>query len=264
MHWLLQELDEDTFLSDLPGYLHSSLTDKKFVVVGLIGDGIPGSIRGHITTCLRSGELSQEESMSRASTCINSLRLISETALETAIRRTSLRSDDIEEIVEYIEPLCYSSSTALRASCIRGLVLREFLIPLVDLDDRNVQTKFVDYLIPLHKVISIWKTTEIARWSHITGTLTTTSHPLPSDSEQVQQDVYDGPLINLALLAYAILSRADEGDVNFDMAWKTSETLLKSLGLAQVQASPLARARFEEVLHKARDAVSEYDRGVTP
>jgi hypothetical protein len=270
MHWLLQELDEDdmdTFLSGLPGYLHSPLTDKKVVVEGLIEDGTPGRIREHITTCLRSGELSQEESMSRASTCINSLRLISETASEAAIRRPSSESDDIEEIVEYLEPLCYDSSTALRASCIRGLVIREFLIPFVDLDARNIQTKFPDYLIPLHKVISVWKTTEIAQWSHITSILTTTRHPLPSDSEQAQQDmwadVYDGPLINLAVLVYAVLSRVDEGDVNLEMAWKTLETLLKSLGLAQVRASPLARARFEEVLQKARDGVSGYDGGVT-
>jgi hypothetical protein len=266
MHWLLQELDEDdmdTFLSGLPGYLHSPLTNEKVVVECLIEDGVPGRIREHITTCLRSGELSQE-SMSRASTCINSLRLISETASEAAI---SSESDDIEEIMEYLEPLCYNSLTALRASCIKGLVLREFLIPLVDLDARNVQTNLPDYLIPLHKVISAWKTTEIAQWSHITGILTATSHPLPRDSEQVQkdmwQDVYDGPLINLAVLAYAVLSRADEGDVNFDMAWKTLETLLKSLGLAQVRASPLARARFEEVLQKARNGVSGYDGGVT-
>jgi Family of unknown function (DUF6535) len=270
MHWLLQEIDEDdmdTFLSGLPGYLHSPLTDKKLVVEELIEDGVPGRIREHITTCLRSVELSQEESMSRASTCINSLRLISEVASETAIRRPSLESDDIEEIMEYLEPLCYNSSTALRASCIRGLVLREFLIPLVDLDAGKAQTKFPDYLIPLHKVISAWKTTEIAQWSHIAGVSTATSHFLPSDSEQVQkdmwQDVYDGPLINLAVLAYAVLSHADEGDVNFDMAWKTLETLLKSLGLAQVRASPLARGRFEEVLHKARDGVSGYDGGVT-
>jgi hypothetical protein len=272
MRWLLQELDEDdmdTFLSGLPGYLHSPLTDKKVVVEGLIEDGVPGRIREHITTCLRSGELSQEESMSRASTCINSLRLISKTASEAAIRRPSLRGDDIEEIMGYLEPLCYNSSTALRASCIRGLVLREFLIPLVDLDDRNVQTKFPEYLIPLHKVISVWKTTEISQWSHITGILTATSHPLPSDtdSEQVQrdmwQDVYDGPLINLVLLAYAILSRADEGDVNFDMAWKTLGTLLKSLGLAQVRASLPARVRFVEILQKTLDWASEYDGGIT-
>ncbi|KAN0116486.1 hypothetical protein V8E52_005867 [Russula decolorans] len=76
-------------------------------------------------------------------------------------------------------------------------------------------------------------------------------------------DVYDGPLINLAVLVYAVLSRVDEGDVNLEMAWKTLETLLKSLGLAQVRASPLARARFEEVLQTARDRVSGYDGGVT-
>ena len=272
MHWLMQELDEDdmdTFLSGLPGYLHSPLTDKKLVVEGLVEDGVSGRIREHITTCLRSAELSQEESMSRASTCINSLRLISETASETAIRRPGSESNDIQEIMEYLEPLCYNSSTAIRASCIRGLVIQEFLIPLVDLavDAKILQTKFPDYLIPLHKVITVWKTTEIAQWSHIAGILTSTSHLLPSNSEHVQQhmraDVYDGPLINLAVLAYAVLSRADEGDDNFDMAWKTLEILLKSLGLAQVRASSLARARFEEVLHLARDRVSGYDGGVT-
>ena len=34
MHWLLQTLDKDdmdTFLSGLPGYLHSPLTDEKLV-----------------------------------------------------------------------------------------------------------------------------------------------------------------------------------------------------------------------------------------
>jgi len=263
MRWLLQELDEDdmdTFLSGLPGYLHSPLTDKNLVVRGLIEDGVPGRIGEHITTCLRSVELSHEESMSRAFACINSLRLISETASEAIIRRPSLESGVIQDLMEYLEPLCYNSSKALRASCIRGLVIREFLIPLVDLDARELKTKFPDYL---HKVISVWKTTKIPQWSHMTGILSATSHPLPSDSEQVQQDIYDGPLINLAVLAYAVLSRADEGDVNFDMAWKTLETLLQSLSLAQVRASSLARARFEEVLHKARDRVSGYDGGVT-
>ena len=266
MHWLLQELDEDdmdTFLSGIPGYLHSPLTDKKVVGEGLIEDGVPGRIREHIATCLRPVELSQEDSMSRASTCINSLRLISEAASETATLASSSESGDIQEIMGYLEPLCYISSTALRASCIRGLVIREFLIPLVDLDARNSLTRFPNYAIPLHRAIGTWKTTEIAQWSHMTGILTLTDYPLPNDLAQVQQDLYDGPLINLAVLAYAVLSRADEGDINFDMAWKTLETLLKSLGLAQVRASSLARARFDEVLRKARDGVSGYDGGVT-
>jgi hypothetical protein len=267
MHWLLQELDEDdmdTFLDGLPGYLHSPLTDKKPVVEGLMEDGVPGRIREHITTCLNSVELSQGQSMSRASACINSLRLISETAANAEVRRSGLLSHDIRAIMAYLELCCFNPSTALRASCIRGLVIREFLIPLADLDAEEIQTKkFPEYLKPLYRVISVWKATEISQWSHPAGILTDYSYSLPSDQEMWADVVYDGPLINLAVLAYGVLSDASERDVNFDMAWKTFETLLKSLGLAQVRASAPARARFDEVLLKARGGVSRYKGGVT-
>jgi hypothetical protein len=256
MHWLLQELEEDnmdTFLNGLPGYIHSRLTNKKLVVEGLIEDGVLGRIREHITTCLSSVELSPEKSMSRASACINSLRLISETAANTAVGRPGLESDDIRAIMVSLEPLLFNSSTALRASCIRGLVIREFLIPLANLDAEELRTKmFPDYLMPLYSVIRGWKTTEISQWSHLTGILTATSHPPPSDQEMWMDVVNDGPLINLAVLAHAVLSRDSAGDPNLDMAWKTLKTLLKSLGLAQVRASALARAQFDEVLLKAR------------
>ena len=265
MHWLLQELDEDdmdTFLSGLPGYIHSPLTDKNFVVEGLVEDGLPGRIREHIITCLRSVELSPEESMSRASACITSLRLISETTSTTAqttsttVRKPGSESDDIQSIMEYLEPLCSNSSTALRASCIRGLVIREFLIPFANLDAEELRTKkFPNHLKPLYRVIRVWKTTEISQWSHLASMVTTTSNPLsipPSDREMWADVAYDGPLINLAVLANAILLRVGEEDVNLGMAWKTIETLLKSLSLAQVQVTPPARARFDEVLMKAR------------
>ena len=262
MHWLLQELDEDdmdTFLSGLPGYIHSPLTDKKLAVEGLLEDEVPGRIREHITTCLRSVGLSQEESMSRASICINSLQLISETASFASVGRPGLENDDLRAIMEYFEPLCFNSSTALRASCIRGLVIREFLIPVADLDAEKILTKkFPDYLMPLYRVIRVWKTTETNRWSHLTDILAATN-PLPSDQEMWADVVYDGPLINLAVLSYAVLSRASERDVNFDMALKTIETLLKSLGLAQVRASALARTRLGEVLLKARTGNSGYE-----
>jgi hypothetical protein len=262
MHWLLQDLDEDdmdTFLSGLPGYLHSPLTDKKHVIEGLMEDGVPGRIGEHIMTCVTSVGLSQEESMSRASACINSLRLISEISPNTSVRRPGSESDNIHAIVEY---LCYHPSTTLRASSIRSLVIREFLIPFANLDTKTMQTKkFPDHLIPLFKVIREWKTSEIFQWSRL-GILTTTSHPPPSDHE-MWADVYDGLLTNLAILAHSVLSRASEGYVNLDMAWKTLETLLKSLSLAHVQASARARAQFEEVLHKARDEVSGYEGGAT-
>jgi len=149
MHWLLQELDEDdmdTFLSGLHGYLHSPLTtDKKLVVEGLMKDGVPGRIREHITTCWGSVELSHEESMSRASACIHSSRLISETAeiaTNTAVRRYRLENDDTQAIMEYLETFWYYESlTALHASCIRSLVIWEFLIPLADLDAEELHIR---------------------------------------------------------------------------------------------------------------------------
>jgi hypothetical protein len=78
--------------------------------------------------------------------------------------------------------------------------------------------------------------------------------------------VYDGPLINLAVFAYAVLLHTREGNIGFDMAWKTTETLLKSLSTASVQASALARSQFDKVV-KARAGNSGCEGGnaqVTP
>jgi hypothetical protein len=130
----LQELDEDDMdasLSGLPGYIYSPLTDTNLVVKGFREDGVPERIREHFTACVTFVGLSTEASMSRASTCVNSLRLISETAPNITVRRPGLESNNIQAIMEYLDPLCYisNSSTALRASFIRGVVIREFLVP---------------------------------------------------------------------------------------------------------------------------------------
>ena len=266
MHWLLQELDEDdmdTFLSGLPEYIHSPLTNKKLVVENLIEEGVPGRITEHIKTCSESLELSQEESMSRATACISSLRLICETAENLRIIQTGLGRSDIRAILEHLRPYRRGSSTTLRALCIRCLVIREFLIPFVNLDAEEIQTKkFPNYLMPISRVISLWKTKEIALWSQrgFNDTLTATDYSLPADKNMWDDVVNDGPLINLAVLACGLLTHTSEGklgDVDLDMAWKTLEILLKSLNLAQ--ASALARDRFKDVLLKARTRNCRYE-----
>jgi hypothetical protein len=265
MHWLLQELDEDdmdTFLCGLPGYIHSPLIDTNPVVEGLREDGVPGRIREHFKTCVTSAELSQEESMSRASSCINSLRLISPASGNKSVRPLGSENDDIQATMEYLEPLCYASNTrtALRASCVRGLVIREFLFPFTYSDAQELQTKkFPDYLRPLCKVIRVWKTTEIAQWSHLIDASPAIADQLPSEQEMWADVLFDGPLINLAVSAYSILSCAGEEEVDLDMAWKALEILLKALCLAQVRASVSARARFDQVLLMARASVSKYE-----
>jgi Family of unknown function (DUF6535) len=264
MHWLLQELDEDdmdAFLSGLPGYINSPLTDAKLVVEGLREDGLPRRIRDRIRICVTSERLSQYESFSRARDCISSFRLIFETADDTAVEQ----QDDIRAIMEYLEPLCFNSSTALRALCIRSLVIRELLIPFVDLDAEELLGKtFPDYLIPLYRAIRVWKGTEISQWPHLSGILTATTNlnPHPSDREMWTDVVYDGPLINFAVLAFAILPRVNEGDADLDIVWRTIEILWTSLaGLTQLRTSAEARARFDEVLLKVRGGVSGYEGG---
>ena len=73
--------------------------------------------------------------------------------------------------------------------------------------------------------------------------------------------LYDGPLINLAVLANGVLSCSNDEGANLDVARKTSETLLKLHGLAQVRVSDQVRMRFTHVVDKARARVSGYERG---
>ncbi len=86
-------------------------------------------------------------------------------------------------------------------------------------------------------------------------------NPPPSDLEKWSDVVHDGPLINLAVLAFAVLSRVNEGDVDLDIVWRTIEILSTALGLAQLRASAKAGVRFDEVLLKVRGGVSGYKGG---
>jgi hypothetical protein len=92
----------------------------------------------------------------------------------------------------------------------------------------------------------MWKTTETAQWTHLAGVSPTAPNPLPSDKEMWADVLYDGSLINFAVLAYAILSRAHDDDIRLDMAWKTFEILLKTFSLCQVRASALIRAEVSK------------------
>ena len=58
--------------------------------------------------------------------------------------------------------------------------------------------------------------------------------------------LYNGPLINLAVLAHAVFERASE-EVVLNIAWMTFGTLLKALRLAKLRVSAREHARFDEV-----------------
>ena len=143
MHWLLQKLDEgdmDTFLSCLPGFILSPLTDTKLVVEGLGEDKVLKRIATHLGICVVSLELSQEACISRALAYVKSLCLFSQ-----QIARGKRYS--ITAIIERLTRLCCASnsSIALRALCVRGLVIGEFLgsfdRPDAKLDAEELLTK---------------------------------------------------------------------------------------------------------------------------
>ena len=271
MHWLLQKLDEvdmDTFLSCLPGFILSPLTDTKSVVEGLGEDKVLKRIATHLEICVVSLELSQEACMSRASAYLKSLRLFSsKIARGPTVTQPDSERYSIAAIIQRLTSLCHApnSSIALRALCVRGLVIGEFLGPFdrsdAESDAEELLTKeFPDYLKPIYRSIRVWTRTEIAQ-SSPTSISQTTGSVLPDDREMWNAILYDGPLINLAVLANGVLSYSNDEGVNLDIAWKTFETLLRLLGLAQVRVSDQVRTRFTHVVNKARARVSSYERG---
>ena len=158
MYWLLQQLDEDdmdTFLSGLPGYILSPppLTDTKLVVEGLVEAEVPKRIANHLKLCVTSLEHSHRGHMSRASTCIRSLHLISQSAPSTITTQPDPEGYSIQETMKDLGSPCGfpNSSTALRAFCIRSLVIRELLVPFASLDTEELLAEeFSDYLKPLY------------------------------------------------------------------------------------------------------------------
>ena len=222
MHWLLKQLDEDdmdTFLSGLPGYILSPLTDTKLVVEGLMEAKVPKRIANHLELCVTSLELSHGEYMFRASTYIKSLHLISQSAPSPTTEKPGSEEYSIQATIEDLGSLCgvSNSSTALRAFCIRSLVIGEFLVPFASLDTGELLAKeFPDYLKPLYGAIHVYITTKISQWSNLTPQVT--SDQLPSDHEMWTSILYDGPLINLAVLAHGVLSCANDDGVDLEIA----------------------------------------------
>ncbi|KAI0261630.1 hypothetical protein BC834DRAFT_461542 [Gloeopeniophorella convolvens] len=272
MHWLLQELDEDdmdVFLKGLPGYIHSPVTDTKMLIEGLAADGFLWRIREHFTTCVVSPELGEDERMSRAVACADSLQMISETAVSLqAASGTSavspgpvLEGGDIETIMQPLVPFCSSldHTVALRASCVMGLTILGLLASLERSDPQDTAVRtFPGYLLPLYYTIRSWKTLDVSRWTYSIIS-TATIHPPPSDQEMWSDLLHDGPLINLAVLANALLSRFVTQDDYVPMSWETMNVLIEALNTIHAQAPPMTQSRFHDVHSRVRSSAKNHE-----
>ncbi|KAI0262551.1 hypothetical protein BC834DRAFT_971921 [Gloeopeniophorella convolvens] len=166
--------------------------------------------------------------------------------------------------MKHLVPFCGSPdpTVALRASCVMGLAIQGFLASLArsDPQDTDVRT-FPGYLLPLYYTIQSWKTSDVSRWSYVSIIPASTIHPPPSDQEMWSDLLYDAPLINLAVLANAVLSRSSAQEVHLTMPWKTLEALLKAFDIVQVRASPETQSRFHDVHGRVRSSINRHEGG---
>jgi len=271
MQWLFKEDDfsddsMDTFLEALPGYIHSHLTGPR-IAVQLTASYIIERIMGHFLTCATSYSLSEEACIARVSACINSLRLIFEYVGKHPAGgdKETLQKTCIEDLISCLNGLCDGKDrkVALRASCVRGLAFQGLVSHLTTLDQ-----PFPDHLYPLYSFICDEDDRESTR-KPSNGALSgeTRNNQRSHESKRMWEILlHDGPLVNLTLLAQAILSHEHIHPESLSLCWKAIETLLKDFSIARMNVSEPTLKRFNKVLEEAREHVRVDHRGfrVTP
>jgi len=258
----LNDTDMDKFLEGLPGYIHSPLTDRDHFPKVLTAEYILKRTRGHFMTCATSLELSEEACMNRVLTCVNSLRTIFKAGTKQTLNKDEeeLQARYIQGVVDGLNGLCNGadSKVALRASCVRGLAFQGLLTKLTDSEGEFPQTRrFPTHLVPLYTFLS--------SGGNSSGTQRDDSglNPPPeATSEQSRMAknremwralLYDGPLVNLTLLAEAVVLRDDVGPSKLSFCWKTLDLL--GLKIARTEVSHSALARFNHLHNETRKRV---------
>ncbi|KAI0275766.1 hypothetical protein BGY98DRAFT_990938 [Russula aff. rugulosa BPL654] len=213
MKWLFTDNDfsdgdMDKFLEGLPGYISSNHTEKGQLDEYLTAEHIKTRIKGHFITCATSVELSEEESITRVSSCVRALRLIFDNSPErngsSPVQDKNLQSQQMY-IQDIIDP-----KMALRASCIRSLVL----VSSVSEDSSH----FPVSLIPLYNLF-------------FPNNKADTGDPDEKESEGMWKGLlHDAPLANLTMLAKAVRENEHAPPSSFSFCWKTFDILLSQFG----------------------------------
>jgi hypothetical protein len=73
--------------------------------------------------------------------------------------------------------------------------------------------------------------------------------------------LHDGPLLNLTLVAEAVISPDRDQSQDLSLCWKTLNALLKEFGIARLEVSDSTSARFDEVLEQAHEYVQSEHQG---
>jgi hypothetical protein len=277
--WLFTEDDfsddnVDTFLESLPGYMLSPFTDQKHLSQQLSTSYIIERIRNHFLTCATSYWLSEEACITRVSGCVNSLRLIFKTSdsRPSSKNEEQLKMDYIQGLIDGLNSLCKGEDqrVALRASCVRGLAFQGLLSHLTPSDVHITPNRpFPVRLVPLYSFVCDGDNRGSTRQQHVAVLSGGVHNNLSNDEESKRMWetlLHDGPLVNLTLLAQAVLSHEHAHPESLSLCWKTLETLLKEFSIARMKVSEPTLQQFNKVLEEARGYAKVNHRGfrITP
>ena len=268
MKWLFTENDfsdknMDTFLEALPGYVSSNQTEKGQLNQYLTAEPILSRIKEHVMTCATSAELSDDESISRMSSCVKALECIfkysrqcKEGALDE-LKELQSQKMYIQTLIGDFQALCGTANSliALRASCIRALVVQDLLSQLVPKYDSRTSgiPPFPVSLIPINTFFFPKDNTGTLRQLDEGRT------PLDEEIKKIWKSLlHDGPLTNLTILAQAIFAKRHAPPPTLSFCWKTLDILLKQLGTIHSEEHTMEPTRAQMNFDKLHENIRAY------
>ena len=274
MKWLfldndIGDTDMDIFLEGLPGYIQSHSPEKEELPEVLTAPFILRRIMEHLLTCATGTELSEQARIKRLSACVDSLVAIFR---QRACDTRPMNSDEEESIRMNIQSIVDRLNTAcekpdeiwdLPAFCVRALTYQEFLTRFLEpVRASSPNVKIPGHFIPLCTFFSS-VLSQTPWWD--TGTPHTGAADriaLPDDdNDRWRLLLNDGPLINMTLLARALLSNDDVDPSSLSMCWKTLDKLRSEFRITGTDVSPSSLALFNETYEIIRRRVEDQEPG---
>jgi hypothetical protein len=142
-----------------------------------------------------------------------------------------------------------------------GLAFQGFLTRC--LEPLSRPGKLSGHIIPLYRFLFLQdNSTSQTQRQDAVPPLAGVSDRAPLDEDKMWKALrYDGPLINLTLLAGAILSRDDVYPSSLSMCWKTLDILRSQLRIAEFDVSGSSLERFKQVHKETRNRVGAGEPG---
>ena len=270
MEWLFtddgfSDLDMDTFLKGLPGYVSSPITKaaKATLPKVLTEHSTLQRIKEHLLTCVTATELSEEAREARVSACVDSLQILPLNWKGTERDKYQVEEKSLENCIQSIvanfDGLCGvpKDKKDLRAFCIRALAFQAFLTKWSPKDP------FPACFIPLYKFFSSKPPLDnrphtqpqdaTPQSSEVSG-----EGAPANDHEGWQVLLHNGPFINLTLLANAILVHHEDIDPSsISMYSNTLNVLRREFRINRVRVTDDSWTLFDKVHEETRMRVED-------